>query len=232
MRKAPVLAAVLFTLALPATASAAVIQSNALPSGTTVDLTNLTTGVSLSGSDPIFGAAGIASISVTDDPSTNDEFYDGGSFGAGRALFNTEDGDLIALDEGASVDFGSPTFTIDFTDTVDAFGLRFADTSSSFATPQLEFFRDGSSIDSILINDSFDASTEFGFSATAGFDGVAIDVDTVGSGFGFDGVGITSLTVGNPVNSTPIPVPATTWMMVLGLIGLAVGIIGRSRGSC
>ncbi|MEO0762162.1 MAG: hypothetical protein AAFZ09_10175, partial [Pseudomonadota bacterium] len=102
------LAAIAAVLSTPA---AAVVQTNTLPAGTLVDLSGFSTNTPIAFDDPAFQAAGIASITVTDDPSTNNEFYDGGAFGAGRALFNTEAGELIALDQGTTPDFGSPTFT-------------------------------------------------------------------------------------------------------------------------
>ncbi|NJN20194.1 MAG: PEP-CTERM sorting domain-containing protein [Leptolyngbya sp. RL_3_1] len=214
-------------------AAAQVTQTNTLPAGTRVDLSGLPTNTPISPTDPVFLDAFISLITVSNDPSTNNEFYDSGVFGAGRTLFGTEAGELIALDEGATVDYGSPTFTIDFADTVFEFGLRFADTSNRFATPQIEFFRDATLLDSILIDGTYDASTEFGFSAALGFDRVVIDVDTVGTGFGFDGVGITDLTtVTAPKVTTPtvtptvVPEPASSTLL-LGAASL--GLVLRRR---
>ncbi|MEO1773427.1 MAG: hypothetical protein AAFS07_00605 [Pseudomonadota bacterium] len=189
------LAVALIVVSTPAAAD--VIRSTVLPAGTRVDLSSLATGVPLAEDEKVFAAAGIISITVTDDPSDNDEFYDGGVYGAGRALYNTEEGELIALDQGARVDFGSPTFTIRFFDLTDAFGLRIADTSQSFATPEIRFFRRDELIDTILIDEAYDATTQFGFRSSKGFDRVEIVSDTDGTGFGMDGVGITDLTVGN-----------------------------------
>jgi hypothetical protein len=211
-------------LLAPTSINAAVTSSNTLPAGNTVDLSGFATNTPIALDDPAFTAAGIASITVTDDPSTNNEFYNSGIFGAGRALFNNEEGELIALDEGPSIDFGSPTFTIDFIQPVIEFGLRIADTSQDFATPEFQLFRDGNLIDSFLITEDYDASTAFGFSAVTGFDRVVVDVDTVGSGFGFDGAGITDLT-------TVVPVPAALPLMASGVAALALARRRARRGT-
>ncbi|MGB0767464.1 MAG: PEP-CTERM sorting domain-containing protein [Phycisphaeraceae bacterium] len=188
---------------------AEIVQSDALPQGVTVDLSVLPTNSPLAADDAAFRAAGIQSIRVDNRPSTNSEYYDGGIFGAGRALFGTESGELIALDQGFTPDYGSPTFTIDFSQRVDAFGMRIADTSQFYATPQIDFFRDEQLIESIVLSESYDARTAFGFSSAIGFDRVVINTDIDGSGFGFDGVGITDLT-------TSVPEPASLSMLAMG----------------
>lgn len=200
-------------------ASASVVNNGVLPAGTMVDLSGFTTGVPIAANDPAFLAAGIASITVTGTPSTNNEYYNpGATYGAGRALFNTESGDLIALDEGTTFDFGAPTFTIDFLAPVQAFGFRFADTANGFATPQVDFFSGGSLLSSILISGAYNAATEFGFTTPDSFDRVMINVDTVGTGFGFDGAGISDLTVGPATTVVPLPAGGVLLVGALGLL--------------
>ncbi|MEM0936032.1 MAG: hypothetical protein AAF865_02620 [Pseudomonadota bacterium] len=207
-------------LGLGPSAASAVTQTRSLPSGTMVDLSGFTAGQAIAADDPAFRAAGIASIIVSKTPSTNDEYYDGGEYGAGRALFGTESGDLIVLEEGPSPDFGSPTFTIDFVAPVQSFGLRIADTSEGFATPMIDFFSRGALVGSFVIEGPYNARTEFGFITVESFDRVVINVDTVGTGFGFDGAGITDLTIGRAtVPAEPIPVPGSLPLLLAGWLG-------------
>ncbi|MFK7870294.1 MAG: VPLPA-CTERM sorting domain-containing protein [Roseobacter sp.] len=197
--------------------ASAVTLTNALPTGTTVDLSSLSTNTALSSSESVFTSAGISSITVNTRASSNSERYDAGStFGAGRALFNLENGDLIALDEGATgTDFGSPTFTIDFASLVSSFGLRIADTSSSFVTPVFTFEKNGSQIDQITFTDPYTAATEFGFADAGGFDRILISTGDS------DGYGISSLVVGSAVVTNPndpsvVPLPAGLPLLLSG----------------
>jgi len=198
-------------------ANASIIESNTLPVGTTVDLSGLATNSPLDAD--VFAADGISSITASGRPSGNSELYDaGGVFDAGRALFVVENtGDVIALDPGARVDFGSPIFTIQFTNAITAFGLRFADTSNGFATPRLEFFNGGDSVGIVDIDSPYNASNEFGFFRALGFTSVVVDVDTQ-PGFQ-DGVGITALTLGS---ATVVPIPGAGVLMAGALGGAAL----------
>jgi hypothetical protein len=224
MRLEQILVAAL--LLAPTPISAAVTSSDTLPAGNTVDLRGFATNTPIESDDPAFRAAGIASITATADPSDGDEFYNAQArFSAGRALFSNEAGELIALDEKASVDFGSPKFTIKFMQRISKFGLRFVDTSHNYATPKIDFFRDGDQFDSVSITDDFNANTAFGFSAMPGFDRVDIDVDIDQSDLdAFDGVGITDLT-------TVVPVPAALPLMASGVAALALARRRARRGT-
>ena len=210
--------AVLFSSCVVANA-ATVARVNTITGGATVDLSGIASGTVISPTDAIFSNAGISSLTTDNRASTNNEFYDSGQFGAGRAIFNTEDGDLLVLDEGASVDYGSPTFIITLQNDVTEFGFRLADTSSSFATPEVTFFNGNTQVASVLITESYNANTFFGFSLDMIFNQVIINTDTVGSGFGFDGVGITDLTVGAASDLAPVPLPGAALFMATGLVG-------------
>lgn len=198
------------------TTAQAATFSNSLPTGTLVDLSGFTNQQIVSPSDPAFAAAGIASITVDGRASGNSEFYDTSStWNAGRALFNTEAGELMAIDPGTLFDFGSPTFTIDFLAPVDAFGLRIADTSNAFINPIIfTLFRNGSQIDQFSVTSAYTAATEFGFLDALGFDRVTVGTDGIDS----DGYGIAQLTVGSPV--APIPVPAALPLLASGFLAL------------
>ena len=225
MRLEQILVAAL--LLAPTPISAAVTSSDTLPAGNTVDLRGFATNTPIESDDPAFRAAGIASITATNEPSANDEEYNTQfRFSApGRALFS-KNGKLIALDKGADIDFGSPTFTIDFTTEMIEFGLRFVDTSDNYATPKIDFFRDGVQFDSVSISDEFDARSAFGFSDMTGFDRVEIDVDIDRSDVlqPSDGVGITDLT-------TVVPVPAALPLMASGVAALALARRRARRGT-
>ena len=213
-------AAVLFTL-LSQSVEAQVTRSSLLPVGPTLDLASLPLATPVDPNDSAFTSIGISSITASNRPSSNSEFYDAGIFDAGPALFGNEAGELLVLEQGAAIDFGSPVFTIDFIDPASSFGFRFADTSDGFATPKVDFFNGGGLVSSFTITESFDANSEFGFSSATGFDRVVIDVDTVGTGFGFDGVGITDLTV---ISSVPEP------SSVLPFVLVALAFMKRRRG--
>lgn len=191
---------------------AAIITTSLPVNGSTVDLSGLNTNVPISSTDSIFTSVGIASFNVDSRPSGNNELYDSGILAGGRALFNTELGELIALDKGDIIDFGSPTFTIDFIDDVTAFGFRLVDTSSSFVVPIVQLFRDGVLVDTFEILTSYDASTEFGFADALGFDRVV--VSTVDS----DGYGITDITVGSVATTTPVSSPSIGFLLLLSVL--------------
>jgi hypothetical protein len=198
------------------TSTHAATFTNSLPTGTLVDLSGFSNLDIVTSPNAAFTSAGIASITVDGRASGNNEFYNAGStFGAGRGLFNTENGDLIVIDEGTTFDFGSPTFTIDFVAPVDAFGLRIADTSSGFINPIVfTLFRGGSQIDQFT-SSSYTAATEFGFSDALGFDRVTVGTD----GNDTDGYGIAQLTVGSQL--APVPVPPALPLMAGGFVALA-----------
>lgn len=205
-----------------ATGSHAATLSNSFPVGTTVELSGLLSSTSgminaISPSDSAFTSAGISSIAVDGRASGNSEFYNPGStFGAGPALFNTEAGELILLQEGTSgIDFGSPEITITFSSLVDGFGFRLADTSDGFVEPKIEAFRGSTKIFDGLFSGSYTAATAFGLTDVLGFDKIVISTSDT------DGYGITDLTVGSSVSATAVPLPAAGWMLLAGLGGLA-----------
>ncbi|MEO0938385.1 MAG: VPLPA-CTERM sorting domain-containing protein [Pseudomonadota bacterium] len=213
-------------LSLTSAAGAATLQTVGLSGGTAVDFSGLTASTPgsitpINTSDSAFTNAGIASITVDDRPSSNNEFYNPGStFGAGDALFNTEDGELILVEEGTTLDFGSPTFTIAFAGLVDGFGFRIADTSSSFINPLVvQVFAGGTELLNEAFTGLYDASTEFSITDSLGFDRVVIGPD----GIDADGYGISSLTVGSSVTIDPIPLPAGAWLLLTGLGALGLG---------
>ena len=206
--------------------SATTFQATALSGGTAVDLSGFTASTAgsinpINPADAAFVAAGIASIGVDGRASGNNEFYNPGTtFGAGDALFNTEDGELILVEEGTTLDFGSPTFTIDFVGLVDGFGFRIADTSNGFITPiVIEAFRGASSVFTTSFAGAYNAATRFSLTDVLGFDRVIISTD----GRDSDGYGITELLVGNSVTGvgpSPVPLPASLWLLIAALGGI------------
>ncbi|MEM6746864.1 MAG: hypothetical protein AAF608_05540 [Pseudomonadota bacterium] len=193
--------------------------------GTLVDFASLSA-VPITGSNPVFldpdasvfTDAGISSITASQRPSDNNERYNsGGTFGAGRALFADDDGNLLVLDEGAVFDFAAPTFTINFESDIEEFSFRIADTSNGFATPRVTFLKDGETLASVLIDGAYNAQNTFAFVLDMAFDAIEINVDTVAS---FDGAGISELRVGAAVDPNPIPVPGALPLMAAGLAGL------------
>ncbi|MEM6371462.1 MAG: VPLPA-CTERM sorting domain-containing protein [Pseudomonadota bacterium] len=203
--------------------SATLTLSGSSAPGTAVDVSALARSTSdsinpLSTTNSALTDAGIASLTVNDRASGNNERYDAGTrFGAGPAFFNTEAGDLILLEEGTvGIDFGSPTFTISFATLVDGFGFRLADTSSGFVTPIIQAFRNGVEIFSQTGVGTYNATTFFGLADTDGFDQVVI---STASG---DGYGISALVVGATVGDpNVIPLPATGWLLLAGFGGMA-----------
>lgn len=220
------LTGIALSVGLATASGAATLSLSTTPTaGTAVDFSGLARSTSgsinpISTTDSAFSAAGISSLSIDDRASGNNERYDSGStFGAGPALFNTEAGELILLEEGTTgIDFGSPTFTFDFSSLVDGFGFVFADTSSSFVTPTIQAFRNGSEIFNQTVGSSYTAQTFFALSDTAGFDQVVISTTST------DGYGLASLTVGSSVAVAPsaVPLPASSWMLLAGLAGILV----------
>lgn len=212
------------SLATASNAATLTLATTPAVSGTTVDLSGLPRSTAgsispISTSDNAFTAVGISSLTVDGRASGNNEQYDGGTtFGAGPALFNTEGGELLVLEEGTTgIDFGSPTFTIDFNSLIDGFGFVFADTSSNFVAPTIQAFRDGLEIFNETVTSGYTAQTFFGLEDSDGFDQVIIS--TLDS----DGYGITSLTVGATVSVPPsaVPLPASGWMLLASFGGIA-----------
>ncbi|MEM6682192.1 MAG: hypothetical protein AAF607_08115 [Pseudomonadota bacterium] len=210
-------------LAMTSAAHATVVISPTLPAGITLDFTNIPrttssgTVVDLNGNAAFQTAlnnAGISSITATANTVDFDSRYDEDTeFDAGPALFGLNNGALIALDAdettSAAPAFAAPTFQIDFIGLVSEFGLRFADTSRSFATPSLSFFRNGVELDTVTITQTYTAETNFGFSLM-GEDFDRVDVNTGTS----DGVGIAALTV----VPSAIPVPSAG-ILIAGALG-------------
>lgn len=198
-------------------AQAAIVESSSLPVGTTIDLSGFATNSTIAAT--ALQSQGIDSITASNRGTSFTELYDTtASFNAGRALFTRDGtGEIIVLNPGDTVDFGSPIFTIDFTNRITEFGLRFADTSSDFATPRLEFFDGSTSVGVVGIGGTYDARNEFGFARALGFTRVVVDVDT-NSGFQ-DGVGIASLTIGS---AAVVPVPGAGILMAGALGGAAL----------
>ena len=207
-----------FTLAAGAASGASLVGS--FDDAVTLDLTTFASGDPIASSDAAFTALGIRSVTAEGFVSDfSPEFYNGGGFNAGPAIFAVGDpATLVVLEAGASVDFLTPTFTIDFFGDVTRFGLRFADTSSGFADPLLEFFNDGSLVDSFESFGNFDASNLFLLEASTGFDRVVVTADQSAS---FDGVGITDLTVERGEINV-VPLPATVWLLLGGLGAMAI----------
>lgn len=204
--------------------AATITPVSSISGGAVVDLSGLATNTPLSTTEQAFQDAGLASLSVSSTPTSFSELYNSSTaFNAGRALFATDNGALIALDPGAGVDFAKPTFTFAFTSAIKEFGFRLADTSSSFSEPRISFLLGGNQVAQLDIPDIFNAQTFFGYSLDMPFDVVVLDTDIVsGNGVsGFDGIGVTQITRGAfmsvPSPLPAVPLPAAGVLLLTGL---------------